>query len=510
MAERIEAPHYPIIYVRGYAATMQEVEDTTADPYMGFNLGSTLLRQDYSKRPRKFIFESPLLRLIKDHHYQDAYRQGNDEYEPGTAPARSIWVFRYYEKVSESLGSGGRRSMEQFGADLRAFILRVRDAVCAGDAAKKAFRVHLVAHSMGGLVCRCYLQRTCRAGAPDPADNVALELVPGKQNDSLVEKVFTYATPHNGIDIFGINVPNLGDFDRLQLGNFDRDRIREYLGLPEGSPANDLGGAFPPQRFFSFIGSNYRDYKAFFGLARHTTGPLSDGLVLMENAWVRNTPRAVAHRSHSGHYGIVNSESGYQNLQRFLFGDLRVSATLEFRELLLPKAVQEHKDRGRKIRGSYYIDATTRVRGAATYVLNERRFDQESAILKTYDELIGEGKAVYLFSGYLSRAAITHGTGLTFGLDLAVRVPQFEIDNRFWFDEHVEGFLFSESYTFAVRDSTVRYGSAREQGHGVATRLLKIRDLGQGCREVRVPVATGARVRPGLRAELVLRIDPWN
>ncbi|NVK40438.1 MAG: hypothetical protein HWE39_04275 [Oceanospirillaceae bacterium] len=290
MAERIEAPYYPIIYVRGYAATMQEVEDTTADPYMGFNRGSTLLRQDYTKRPRKFIFESPLLRLIKDHHYEDAYRHGNDEYRPGEAAARSIWVFRYYEKVSSSLGSGQRRSMEQFGADLRAFILRVRDAVCATDQARKAFRVHLVAHSMGGLVCRCYLQQICRAGAPDPTDNPGLELVPGKPNDSLVEKVFTYGTPHNGIDILGINVPDIGAFDRLQLGNFDRDRIRDYLGLSDRQGANELGDAFPPERFFCFIGSNYRDYKAFFGLARQTTGPLSDGLVLMENAWVRGAP----------------------------------------------------------------------------------------------------------------------------------------------------------------------------------------------------------------------------
>jgi hypothetical protein len=30
------------------------------------------------------------------------------------------------------------------------------------------------------------------------------------------------------------------------------------------------------------------------------------------------------HRSHGGRYGIVNSEEGYQNLQRFLFGDLEV------------------------------------------------------------------------------------------------------------------------------------------------------------------------------------------
>ena len=35
------APHYPIIYVRGFAMTEGEIEATTATPYMGFNLGST-------------------------------------------------------------------------------------------------------------------------------------------------------------------------------------------------------------------------------------------------------------------------------------------------------------------------------------------------------------------------------------------------------------------------------------------------------------------------------------
>ncbi|MDT9071291.1 hypothetical protein RSW38_24470, partial [Escherichia coli] len=86
-----------------------------------------------------------------------------------------------------------------------------------------------------------------------------------------------------------------------------------------------------------------------------------------------------AFRSHSGPYGIVNSEAGYQNLRRFLFGSVRVSVTLEIGELLLPKAVQEQKDADRQVRGSYHIDVSSQVRGAATYHLNERRYDQQSA-----------------------------------------------------------------------------------------------------------------------------------
>ena len=57
-------------------------------------------------------------------------------------------------------------------------------------------------------------------------------------------------------------------------------------------------------------------------------GARSDGLVQIANAAVRGAPLAVVHRRHSGRYGIVNSEEGYQNLQRFLFGDLKIEAEL--------------------------------------------------------------------------------------------------------------------------------------------------------------------------------------
>lgn len=36
-----DRPYHPIIYVRGFAATRSEIEETVADPYMGFNIGST-------------------------------------------------------------------------------------------------------------------------------------------------------------------------------------------------------------------------------------------------------------------------------------------------------------------------------------------------------------------------------------------------------------------------------------------------------------------------------------
>ena len=54
------APFHPIIYVRGYAMTPGEIDETTADPFCGFNLGSTVYRAvpEKERQPRKFIFES--------------------------------------------------------------------------------------------------------------------------------------------------------------------------------------------------------------------------------------------------------------------------------------------------------------------------------------------------------------------------------------------------------------------------------------------------------------------
>lgn len=215
MASKITYPSLPIIYVRGFAATMSEIDQTTADPYMGFNRGTALLRQNAAKKPVRFIFESPLLRLMKDHGYVDAFHHGGDSYDPGTASAQSIWIFR-------------------------------------------------------------------------------------------------------------------------------RERMREYLKLPKDSAnVNDLDGAFPVERCFCLVGSDHKDYDAFFGLSRKGTGAMSDGLVMMENAYVQGAPRAVTYNSHSGAYGIVNSESGYQNLRRFLFGQQRITAMLEVEALPLAKPVQE-------------------------------------------------------------------------------------------------------------------------------------------------------------------------
>ena len=125
---------YPIIYVRGYAMTQGEQDETTADPFCGFNLGSTVYRAtpDKDKPAKKFIFESPVLRLTTDYKYSDVYRNGLDIMDPdweGSIPAKSIVIYRYYEEASKLLGIGETPDITHFAKGLSKLILQVRKLV---------------------------------------------------------------------------------------------------------------------------------------------------------------------------------------------------------------------------------------------------------------------------------------------------------------------------------------------------------------------------------------------
>ena len=190
----IQHPYYPIVYIRGYAGDQAGVEATVATPYMGFNVGSTKIRQAWDGKTDRHIFESPLIRLGKDHGYRDVYERGDVITEDEDVPVKSIWIFRYYDQVSEEMSPDPNRpEMETYAEQLSDFLDEIRDLVCGkADGAnadvtqqRAAFRVYLVAHSMGGLIARTYLQ----------------SVVPAKADPVVVDKVFTYGTPHRGIDL---------------------------------------------------------------------------------------------------------------------------------------------------------------------------------------------------------------------------------------------------------------------------------------------------------------------
>jgi hypothetical protein len=483
--------HHPIIYVRGFAMRDSQIETTINTPYMGFNLGATRIRQAPGGELNTFIFESPMIRLMKDYGYRDIYEQG--AVREGRLPYKSLLVHRYYEDAE---GSGQRPSIIEAANDLSVQILWLRERVCGDDAqARAAFKVYLVAHSMGGLICRCLLQN---------------DTVGDAQAKACVDKVFTYGTPHNGIEMGGFNVPRfLGIWD---INNFNRRSIADYLQLTSrDGRVNHLNGRFPPERFFCLVGTNHKDYNA----TRLVVGSLSDGLVKIDNAWVEDAPRVHAYLSHSGHVGMVNSETGYQNLVRFLFGDTLMKGRLVVEHLPLPPSVEKAREDGEAIEGSYHFECTVTPRLFPPVALSDRRVEHESAIFRRFNEMFHPERSGHdharhpvLFSVYLdsSKITVTQGKTMLLAADIAVRSTEFKVAGRWFVSRRVpDENLFREKVVILATANPdgwrLRYIMGDEDwGEG---RGRPVKQDEQGA--TYVPLSS----RKGFKARLYLEIGDW-
>lgn len=528
MATNAEHPYHPIIYVRGFAATQHEIDETVADPYMGFNIGSTKTRVAWTGDVKRFYFESPLVRLMGDHKYEDVFVEGDDllaaERTEQTIPYRCIIIYRYYDEASTDFGEGKTPPIEHFAKGLDNLILRLREKVCANKDNKMTsadFRVHLVAHSMGGLVCRAFLQNSKLGSAEARA---------------AVDKLFTYATPHNGIDMRIVrNIPGWLSFG--DSNNFNRDKMAEYLDVPKGDDVSVVKN-FPPERIFNLIGTNPRDYNVAAGASAWAVGDASDGLVRIENATTHgpgpdgkdvSSPRAFVNRSHSGPYGIVNSEEGYQNLTRFLFGTLRVDGILDIDDITLPMEVQKAHDEGKNVGASYQFEIAVSVRGCQ-WQMTRREVRENSAIFRSYNQLFpGKDRtkrepdrtmSPYLFSVFLDpRKSVKTSKSVSFAFDLKVLVPDYEVDGILFMKRHYEGgFIYRELILVeAFPDEKapggwrVKYGyqdiNPGRPGRDAESRALLSGDATVG---LAFDIPIEQKARPGLRGTLRIEARPWT
>ena len=555
----VHAPYHPIIYVRGFAGTQGEIDDTVGDPYMGFNIGSTKSRQVWDGKMRRYYFESPLVRLkdepvwkvnggipeLTDRRYDDVYVNGEDLTAPHpedatrplrsdiTLPYQSIAILRYYDDASVDFGDGKAHPIEKFARGLGELILRLRTLVCRKNGKhpirpddkpfdngveEADFRVYLVAHSMGGLVCRAFLQNK--------------ELGTQQARDA-VDKVFTFATPHNGIDLRVVrNVPGWSALG--EATNFNRERMAAYLGLPSTTTEVSTLGDFPPERIFNLVGTNPADYLVAKGLSSWAVGENSDGLVRMDNATTFGvvdgqrveSPRAYAHRSHSGQYGIVNSEEGFQNLTRFLFGSVRADGFLDVFDVTLPDEVQGDFDAGKSVRASYRFEIVAALR-ASQWQLHRRVVRENSAIQRTYDELFPVGQdgkraastlnSPHLFSLFLdpTKSQNRHRS-VAFAFDVAVLVPDYEIDGVLWLKKHFEGGYLVRKLIVVeatvdpngVAGWRIEYGFQTETPNTVNT-VAKTR-LEGGALKFEIPISSPESSRPGVRGQLRIEMRSWR
>jgi len=522
-------PFHPIIYVRGFAATQGEIEDTVSDPYMGFNIGSTKSRVVWTGDVKRFYFESPLVRLMGDHQYQDVFVEGDDlvaaERTDQPVPYRCIVIYRYYDEASKDFGDGkGTPPIRHFAQGLGALILRLRDKVCDNKDNKvtpEEFKVHLVAHSMGGLICRAFLQNKTLGKAEARA---------------AVDKLFTYATPHNGIDMRIVrNVPAWLSFG--DANNFNRDKMAGYLDVPKSDDVS-LVTNFPPERVFNLVGTNARDYAVAGGISAWAAGDASDGLVRIENATTHGpgangkdvtSPRAFVHRSHSGPYGVVNSEEGYQNLTRFLFGSLRADGILDIDDITLPVEVQKEFDDGKTVKASYQFEIAVSVRGVQ-WQMTRREVRENSAIFRSYDELFpgrpgtrrppDRQQSPRLFTVFLdpSKSVKTSGS-VSFAFDLKVLVPDYQVDGLLFLKRHYEGgFIYRQQILIeAIPDKQalggwrMKYGfqdtNPGKPGVDAETRALDGDGYGPG---VVFSIPIEQKARPGLKGTLRIEARNWS
>ena len=523
----ISAPFYPIIYVRGYAMTAGERDETSADPFCGFNAGSTVYRSAINKSepPKKFIFESPLLRLLGDFDYEDVYENGSDIVDPDWRPrgkntgitSRSVVIYRYYESGSSLLGDGKAKPIEDYAKGLSELILRVKQLVLQQEGgAPEAFRCYLVAHSMGGLVARGFLQNKALGSAEARA---------------AVDKFFTYATPHNGIDVAGINVPSWLTLN--EADSFNRERLSKFLDMEAAYKKHGRVDYMPEsalstEKIFCMVGTNRSDYEVAKGLSRAFVGHGSDGLVKIENAslWgldARNevtgtAATAYTYRAHSGFFGIVNSEEAYQCLTRFLFGDIRVDIWLSIDSVTLPPDLE-----GKAVEALYQFELQAGPRGRRWF-LTRRVAEEDSSACRTHQDLVNPAtpgaKLVYLSTVFLANRSRVNQEipSLAYSMNLGARVPDYQVNKTFWPDQHFEGaYLFQDSLVVEMVAPTtpdgawdINYGW-QSKGVGRANRKLPYTELAAGKLQLMVPFASApASAKPGIAGNVLLTASSWN
>ena len=173
MPYKIEPPHYPIVYVRGYAMTENEREETFHDTYYGY-------RRDLSRetpRPRPPITSASTCSRGSSSASEDG------EVRPTSTPptaaskiAKTIphapWVCAYDDDVLKE----NVRDIEDHAQDLYKMICELNPralkacGVDLGRGFSRDYKVTLVAYSMGGLVCCTLIQNILPARQEKPKD----------------------------------------------------------------------------------------------------------------------------------------------------------------------------------------------------------------------------------------------------------------------------------------------------------------------------------------------------
>lgn len=444
----ISHPHYPIVYVRGYAMTMGEKEETFYDAYYGFSTTSVEKREAAPEDEFMVadVFEGQMIRLMKmkDYGYADSANRGLKDFHGN--PARSIWISRFYDN---DYIKDKTREITEHAKELAHLILNVipgKLKQCGIENVDRDYKVILIAHSMGGLVCRTLIQNI-------------LPKIHGKAPASVIHKLVTIGTPHRGIDLG--NVPDFmetiaaGTFNPFNSKIFRPDEIKKYLGLNKQDDAHSLGNSgFPIENCLCIIGSDHQSYSK----VKLITGGFSDGLVKQDNAYVVTGSKnaegkypeaqtsfyANVHRAHSGFRGIVNSYETYENIQRFLFGDVKVRISLSNPVLNVPLKP--------KVTYFYDLEFALSIRGTGVY-LHRRQQDPCENAMRFDRNVLANTKEIHLHTGFLNSALQITDDHFSYFL-IKLRMLEYRKEDGFlWDHKYPSREIYSESLEVRVNET---------------------------------------------------------
>jgi virulence-associated protein VagC len=184
----------------------------------------------------------------------------------------------------------------------------------------------------------------------------------------------------------------------------------------------------------------------------------------------------------------------------------------------LPEALQAQAD---EVEALYQFELLARPRGKRWY-LSRRTAEEDSPACRTHAQLTRQqasgGNLVYLSTAFLAnRAKVSQqDRSLAYAMDLAVRVPDYQLRKRFWPDQHFEGsHLLRDGLLISLEPPLQPGGEWRilhswESQHvGQATQALSYQALADGGLRLELPLPS-AGLTPGLDGKVVLIVSAWR
>jgi hypothetical protein len=185
------------------------------------------------------------------------------------------------------------------------------------------------------------------------------------------------------------------------------------------------------------------------------------------------------------------------------------------------EAVQVPREiEGKPVNALYQFELLASPRGKRWY-LTRRVAEEDSVACRSHQELTDpENKAarsIFLSSVFLSKRARVNPErpSLAYGLTLGVRVPDYEVERKFWADAHFEGgYLFRDTVVVEIvppqapMENWIVKFDWQSDNLGPVSRPLAYKTLRSGKQLMIIPF--GSNSAPGIKGQLRFEVSAWN